>query len=86
MQKLTQFAGSRQILRGYGKNTDGHQALEGLRLRATFSTALSTCIENQLKASLVAAPSLLQLWLQRQAQEGAARNEGSDTEPETRGF
>lgn len=35
MQKLTHFAGSRQILRGYGKNTDGHQALKGLRLRTT---------------------------------------------------
>ena len=35
MQKLTQFAGSRQTLRGYGKNTDGHQALEGLGLTAT---------------------------------------------------
>ena len=28
MQKLTQFAGSRQILRGCGRNTDGHQALK----------------------------------------------------------
>lgn len=35
MQKLTQFAGNRQILRGYGKNTDGHQDLKGLRLGAT---------------------------------------------------
>lgn len=32
MQKLTQFAGSRRILRGNGRNTDGHRALKGLRL------------------------------------------------------
>lgn len=42
MQKLTQFAGSRQILRGYGKNTDGHQALKGPRLGAISPTCTET--------------------------------------------
>lgn len=53
MQELTQFAGSRQIHRGCGQNTDGRQALEGPALAATFPLFCPRAKENELKSSPV---------------------------------
>lgn len=73
MQKLTQFAGSSQILGGYGKNTDGHQALKGLR---RWATTLPLCLHAQRSSRKVLLVQRCRS-VRRKTQESAARQKVS---------
>lgn len=85
MQKLTQFAGSSQILGGYGKNTDGHQALKGLRLWATALQLLLHAQRSSWKVLLVQRCRSVSHPAQV-IQKNPGERSKTDSEPETRGL